>query len=512
MINLYHYHIISQFPNIILGFSLLVMGRGIAARVKRAYLPTILLLAIAILYTFFFDFSLIALFVLSIMLIMIVVSRTELYREQLVYSWQWMTVDGLIIGALVILYTIIGVYNHAGLRHHPHKGGMEFLLFPSEKLWVSGFIAIFVVAIFMLFFFRYLEGSRKKIGEPLDEDRVMKILTQYGGNVDSQLAFLGDKSIYFYNDGKEDTVFFQFATYNNKCVVMGDPAGKKEDFPAATQQFLEDADLWCYQLIFYETNEESVITLHELGYDFIKMGEQALINLDTFTTSGKKMKGTRSVNNKIAKEGYQFEVLQPPFSEELMATLKDISDSWLKGRKEKGFSLGFFSEAYLQRGPIAVIKNPDGEIVSFANIMPTYTKSIGTIDLMRQHSEKAPSGSIDYLLINLFDYMKNEGIHYFDLGMAPLSNVGESQKSFTQERIAHLVYEFGSRFYSFQGIREYKEKYSPEWIPRYTLYPRKAWIAYVMIVILLVDNRTINKKSRLLGLNKKNKTEDTPTK
>ncbi len=501
MINIYHYHIISEFPNIILGFSLLVMGRGIAARVKRAYWPTIALLIVAILYTFFFDFSMVALFVLGIMLIMIVVSRTELYREQLVYSWQWMTADGFIIGVLVILYTIIGVYNHVG-RHHPHRGTISFFLFPSERLWITGFIAILIVAIFMLLFFHYLEGSKHKIGVPLDEERVLKILNQYGGNIDSQLAFLGDKAFYFYNDGEEDTVFFQFVTYNNKCIVMGDPAGKQSDIQAAIQQFLDDADRWCYQPIFYETNESSIIALHEMGYDFIKMGEQALVDLDTFTTAGKKMKGTRSTINKITKEGYQFEVLQPPFDEDLMLTLQEISDYWLKGRKEKGFSMGFFSESYLQRAPIAVVKDPDGKIVSFANFMPTYTKTIGTIDLMR-HGKDAPSGSMDFLFVNLFDYMKTRGIKYFDLGMAPLSNVGLSKRSFMQERIAHLVYEFGARFYSFQGIRDYKEKYSPEWISRYTLYPRKAWVIYVMIVILLVDNRTISKKSKLLGLNRK---------
>src|SRR5699024_1070562 len=105
-----------------------------------------------------------------------------------------------------------------------------------------------------------------------------------------------------------------------------------------------------------------------------------------------------------SREGYRFDVLQPPFDAATMASLKEISDSWLKGRKEKGFSMGFFSESYLQRGPIAVVFNKEDEIVSFANLMPTYSKDVGTIDLMRHHSEKAPSGCMDFLFINLFDY------------------------------------------------------------------------------------------------------------
>lgn len=216
------------------------------------------------------------------------------------------------------------------------------------------------------------------------------------------------------------------------------------------------------------------------------------------------MKGTRAILNRIEREGFTFEVLQPPYSSQQMAKLKTISDRWLGSRKEKGFSLGFFSEDYLQRAPIAVVKNDQDELVAFASIMPTYTNDkIGTIDLMRYDPDTAPSGSMDYLFIHLFEYMKEENIRWFNLGMAPLSNVGTSRKSFIQERIAYLVYEFGSHFYSFQGLREYKDKYATNWKSRYTLYSRDSWIAYVMITLLIIDNAPVDQKAKPLnGLKK----------
>lgn len=498
-VNPFRFHIIVQFPSIVLGFSLLIMGRGIASRVKRAYFPTIMLIVAAIIYTFLIDFSLAAIIFLSLILLITILSKTELFREQLVYSWEQLTIDGIIIGGLTLLYLIIGIYNLPTFPHH-HRKPISFFLFPSEKLWFSGFVAILVIALFILLFVRYLQGKKQQPGQAFDEAKVSHILTTYGGNSDSQLVYLKDKNIYVYNNGSDDTVFLQFATYNNKNVVMGSPNGNKADFEAAIAQFIHDADLLGYLPVFYETDEETVMILHELGYDFIKMGEEALVELDTFTTSGKKMKGTRAVLNKIEKNGFTFEVLQPPYSDQQMKTFKEISDSWLDGRKEKGFSLGFFSEDYLQRGPMAVVKNSDGEIVSFANIIPTYTNEIGTIDLMRHHAQKAPSGSMDFLFVNLFSYMQENGIQYFDLGMAPLSNVGQSRKSFLQERIAYLVYEFGSRFYSFQGLRDYKEKYASQWRSRYTLYSRDSWIAYVMLAILFIDNRTVDKKTPLHGV------------
>ncbi len=102
------------------------------------------------------------------------------------------------------------------------------------------------------------------------------------------MIFLKDKRMFVYEKDGEPTVLLQFACFNNKCVVMGDPSGKKEDFPEAIEAFIEETDRLCYLPVFYETSEEIVMILHEFGYDFIKMGEEAYVDLNSFTTSGKK--------------------------------------------------------------------------------------------------------------------------------------------------------------------------------------------------------------------------------
>ncbi|MGM9903055.1 bifunctional lysylphosphatidylglycerol flippase/synthetase MprF [Enterococcus hirae] len=483
---------IIQFPSILLGFLFVIMGRGIAARVKRAYQPTIVLIVLALLYVGINDLSITAIIFLLILLLIVIASRNELFREQLIYSWEWLTIDGLIIGTLTVLYIIIGVYNMPVFPHRQHHF-ISFFLFPSEKIWFSGLLAIVAVSFMIILLVHFLQGEKKQVGEIVNEQKALEILQKFGGNSDSQLIFLKDKRMFVYEKNGEATVLLQFACYNNKCIVMGDPSGKKEDFPEAIESFIAETDRLCFLPVFYETSEELVMILHEFGYDFIKMGEEAHVQLASFTTSGKKMKGTRAILNRIDREGFTFDILYPPFSQSQMQELKQISDNWLGSRKEKGFSLGFFSEEYLQRGPIAVIKTPQNELVAFASIMPTYTNNqVGTIDLMRYDPERAPSGSMDFLFIHLFEHMKEDNVQWFNLGMAPLANVGTSRKSFIQERISYLVYEFGSHFYSFQGLREYKDKYATNWTSRYTLYSRDSWVAYVMIALLIIDNAPVD--------------------
>jgi phosphatidylglycerol lysyltransferase len=481
--------LVSEFPKLLLGFLFILMGRSISNKIKRAYVPSIVVEGITLIYVILTDFSLTTVFFVILLIIMTIFTKNELYREQLVFSIETFLKDGVIFVLLVILYSAIGVYN-SPLQHHSHFN--RFLLFPNERLWFTGFLAVFFVSLFGIVFINYLKGKKVQIGVPLDEERVEHILETYGGNSESHLVFLKDKRVYFYQNKKgEDTVYLQFQAFRDKLVVMGDPVGKDEDFNDCLTQFVTESDLYGYEPIFYEVHKAQTLFLHELGFRFIKMGEEAKVFLPEFTISGKKHRGNRAIVNRMEREGFHMEVLSPPFSNEIMRQLKTISDDWLGDRKEKGFSLGFYSESYIQKAPVAVVKTSDHHIVAFATIMPSHTEDVVTVDLMR-FSSIAPTGVMDYLFIRLFEYYRDQGIEFFDLGMAPLSNVGASRKSFLQERLAYLVFHFGTRFYSFQGLRNYKEKYATEWTSRYTLYPRDNSILFVIYALLVVDNRSAN--------------------
>ena len=69
---------------------------------------------------------------------------------------------------------------------------------------------------------------------------------------------------------------------------MGTQLVSKRDFAAALEAFITEMDQWNYLPVFYESSEEMVMLLHEFGYDFIKFGEKAFVDLQNFTLSGKK--------------------------------------------------------------------------------------------------------------------------------------------------------------------------------------------------------------------------------
>lgn len=76
--------------------------------------------------------------------------------------------------------------------------------------------------------------------------------------------------------------------------------------------------------------------------------------------------------------------------------------------KGEGILARIFDPSYLQKAPIAYMKNAEGEIVAFANVMPMYQEGEISVDLMRYRGD-APNGIMDALFIRMFLWAKEEG-------------------------------------------------------------------------------------------------------
>ncbi len=173
--------------------------------------------------------------------------------------------------------------------------------------------------------------------------------------------------------------------------------------------------------------------------------------------------------------------------------LKEVSDEWLGGRQEKGFYIGFFDKEYLNKQPIAIVRNSEYEIKGFSNLMPMYdnNKTL-SIDLMR-FSHETCNGIMDFIFVNLFKWGKEQGYERFNMGMAPLSNVGRSKYSFLSEKIAAQIYSHGQNFYSFKGLKRFKEKYCDIWESKYMAYRKKTSLLTTALQIIIVAEKPIDK-------------------
>jgi phosphatidylglycerol lysyltransferase len=67
--------------------------------------------------------------------------------------------------------------------------------------------------------------------------------------------------------------------------------------------------------------------------------------------------------------------------------------------------------------------------------------------------------------------LKAEGFRAFSLGMAPLAGLAPERSRRLWDRFGALIYRHGGHFYNFEGLRAFKDKFRPDWRPRYLAAP-----------------------------------------
>jgi phosphatidylglycerol lysyltransferase len=282
------------------------------------------------------------------------------------------------------------------------------------------------------------------------------------------LALLRDKALLF-DDTR--TAFIMYAVQGRTWAALGDPVGPEERLTDLVRLFLERCADFGGIPVFYEVTRRHLHLYADFGLTFVKLGEEAVVDLTTFTLEGAQAAKHRQALRRLEKDGGVFRIVEPDGVPAIMSALRAVSDDWLAAKTggEKGFSLGFFDEEYLSRFPVAVIER-DGQIQAFANLWPGPQRLELSIDLMR-YQRLAPKDVMEALLVHLMQWGKQQGYHWFALGMAPLSGFERSPVATFWNRLGAFFYEHGEAVYNFRGLRTYKEKFNPIWVQHYLAYP-----------------------------------------
>jgi phosphatidylglycerol lysyltransferase len=74
---------------------------------------------------------------------------------------------------------------------------------------------------------------------------------------------------------------------------------------------------------------------------------------------------------------------------------------------------------------------------------------------------------MDYLLIETILWARQQNWQWLNLGMTPLEGLEKQALAPLWHRLGHLIFSHGENFYNFQALRQYKEKFDPDWQARY---------------------------------------------
>ncbi len=288
------------------------------------------------------------------------------------------------------------------------------------------------------------------------------------------------------------------------AVLVGDPVTIPAARERVLKQFLNFCALKDWRMAVYQAQPEFLPLYRKLGLSVIKIGEEALLNPQTFTLKGSAMANVRTSSRRAEREGVTLEWYEgePPCA--VLAQLQDLSRIWLSGKggrqsTEMGFSIGRLSElasagrcsvqvaelpsqdqeqGVTPRLLLVVARNAAGVPCAFMSFTPVYGqlqtaengKKVRTgwgwaLDLMRRVPD-APPGVMELLIVQAIARFRCAGAEVLSLGMVGLADTRQEMTS-SQRNIAHLAIEHISLLEAHRSLMHFKQKFQPTWESRY---------------------------------------------
>ncbi|WP_019997821.1 bifunctional lysylphosphatidylglycerol flippase/synthetase MprF [Aureimonas ureilytica] len=467
------------------GVTLLIVSRGLAKRLWRAWVVALGLLVAGAVFSISKGLDWEEAFVLVLVAGLLLGFRHAFYRRSMrglfAINWSWLAA----VSATVIATVWLGFFAY---RHVEYANNMwwDFALLADAPRFLRASVLAFAVIAFVgldVAIHRRNDQLQRRIRIP---DEVAQIVAA-SPSTNAALALLGDKRFLFSPDKRG---FVMYARSGGSLIALGEPIGPPDVVHDLAWAFRDLADSQAERTVFYEVSPESLPMFLDMGLVALKLGEVARVDLTTFTLEGAKKQDLRTAIRRAERESLVFSVLTREEVAASMDELRAVSDAWLemKAGSEKGFSLGYFDRAYLSHFDMAVLKK-DGAIVAFANIWRGANKQEISIDLMR-FLPNVSKVIMDALFANLMLHAKDEGYRWFNLGAAPLSGLVDRRGASRWNRFGSFLYRRGGSFYRFDGLKSFKQKFAPVWTPHYLVCPGGFDTAKVLVdVTTLISGR-----------------------
>lgn len=315
-----------------------------------------------------------------------------------------------------------------------------------------------------------------------ERNKVINLVHRYGKSTISYFALSEEKSYFFSTSGNS---VISYVLQGSTAVVAGDPIGPDEEMFDVLQQFIKFCSEQDWTIVFWQTRDAISILYQQAHFHLLKIGEDAVLNPQSFTLKGNAMANIRSSAKRAEKEGlcvifYRGHVTNP----DQLSQMECISSDWLlfKGGNEMGFSMGRFDPHGDPQQLYALAVDPDNRVHAFVSFVPIYGRLGWGLDLMRRAENCAP-GTMELLLARSIEYMKTGGFEMVSLGLAPLSNANKEDETFLGTSLDFLTERFGNPSKN-QSLFNFKKKFQPTWESRYLVYsdtlslPKIGWALY----------------------------------
>lgn len=377
-----------------------------------------------------------------------------------------------------LAYVAQGLVGSAGdLTFHADRDRVEDLV--GAILLALGLMTALVPV--YLFFRSPNQPSRLT---PEDDARVRALLDVHPDSL-GYFATREDKHIVWSESGKSG---IGYRVVSGVMLAGGDPLGDREAWPGAIRAFLAEAHAHGWTPAVLGCSEVAGTTwVRETGFQALEIGDEAIVDAETFTIEGRSMRNVRQMVNRVRRLGYTTELVRvrDTTAEERAQAEQDAVD-WRVGATERGFSMATSRALDIEHDPDSIVVRAlrDGRVEGLLKFVPWGSDGM-SLDLMRRNP-KADPGINELLIVDALTLAKQHGIHRVSLNFAMFRSAFERGERLGAGPVLRMWRRFliiGNKWFQLESLYKFNAKFQPQWLPRYVIYPRVADIARVGIAM-----------------------------
>jgi lysyl-tRNA synthetase class 2 len=294
------------------------------------------------------------------------------------------------------------------------------------------------------------------------------LVRAHGSDTLSFFKLRADKHYFFSSEGQ---AFVGYRIENGVMLLSGDPVGPNHAMRpllAEVRQFAETRGL---KLGAVGASQRLCPLYEELKLRTIYLGDEAIVDLESFSLEGRAIRKVRQSVSRLSKSGFTAELhevaaLDPETAREVETVLERGRD----GAPERGFSMAMdtIRSEHEQDTLVVLARDAEGRVRGVLHFVPCYGRPAMSLSFMRRDPE-TPNGLTEFLVVKAVEQLRELGVDEISLNFAAFARWIHSPAR-RIERILGRLIALGNPFFQIESLYRFNAKFFPRWEPRFLVY------------------------------------------